>query len=205
MSTCPSNTTVFSNTELQQRYSGGIMEATAPPDSSRNADGLLSPDYLKARIESLKAGNNALIPAPPNIPNPSDMKSDANVSIQAYISKTENLKNIIKSEYCHYLDRYRFAIRKMVESIGNATLSGTGVGTGTQGPSIAVAVREYTDSAKIVNMALLDLSQLANAITEDQYTQAKDFNSRINDMNTEINNYFTTLRAHADILSLIHI
>ncbi len=200
MSTCPSNTTVFSISQLQERFSGGIMEASAPGDSARNAEGLLTPEYLSARIQSLKAGNNAIIPAPPNIPNPSDMKADANISIQEYVNKTDNMKNLIKSEYCHYLDRYKFAIRKMVESIGSATTDGVGVGTGTQGPSLAIKVREYTDSAKIVNTALLDLSQLANAITEDQYTQAKDFNNRINDMNTEINNYFNTLRSHADIL-----
>lgn len=200
MSSCPPAQPTYTNSELTTRYSGGIMEATSPSDANRTSEGLLKPEYIASRIASLKAGNTPLIPAAPVIPTPEQKNIDANVAIQAYVSKTENLKNIIKSEYCHYLGRYQFAIKKMVESIGSATTSGTGVGTGNSGPSVAVAVRTYTDAAKIINTSLLDLSQLANGITEDQYNQAKEFNTRINDLNTEINNYFAVLRGHAAIL-----
>lgn len=200
MSSCPPAQAAYTNSELTTRYSGGTMEATSPSDANRTSEGLLKPEYLASRIESLKAGNNPLIPAAPTIPTPQQPNIDANVAIQAYVSKTDNLKSVLKSEYCHYLGRYQFAIRKMVESIGSATTQGTGVGTGNSGPSVAITVRTYTDAAKVINTALLDLSQLANAITEDQYTQAKQFNSRINDLNGEINNYFAVLKGHAAIL-----
>ena len=200
MSTCPAYTPT-TDSDLTTRFSGGVMEASAPGDAQRvSSGGLLKPEYINSRIGALKTGNNPLIPATPSIPTPNQPNIDANVAIQAYVAKTETLKSVIKSEYCHYLGRYKFAIRKMVESIGTSTTGNTGVGTGNSGPSIAVTVRTYTDAAKEINTALLDLSQLVNAITEDQYTRAKEFDSRINDLNTEIGNYFAVLQGHAAIL-----
>ena len=198
MSSCPPAPDAYSDTDLLKRYSGGVMEANPPSQANRSADGLLTPDYLAQRVAALKGGSNPIIPAPPVIPE--DIKVSESDSINAYVTATETLKNRIKSEYCHYLSRYKYAINRMVTTIGSATSTGTGVGTGNSGPSIAVAVKNFTDAAREINTALLDLSQISNAITEDQYKQAANFNNRINDLNTQIGDYFKVLQGHAAIL-----
>ncbi len=198
MSSCPPAPDAYSDTDLLQRYSGGVMESSPPGKANRSADGLLTPDYLAQRIASLKGGSEPTIPAPPVIGE--NLKVSESEAINAYVAATEVLKAKIKNEYCHYLNRYKYAITRMVNTIGSATTSGVGVGTGNSGPSVAVAVRNYTDAAREINTAMLDLAQISNAITEDQYAQARNFNTRINDLNDQINNYFKILQGHAAIL-----
>ncbi len=174
------------------------MEANPPSNANREPNGLLKPDYLMGRVAALKGGTSPIIPAPPVISeNLNVSESDA---INQYVTATETLKNRIKDEYCHYLSRYKYAINRMVNSIGSATTQGTSVGTGNSGPSMAVQVKNATDAAREINTALMDLSQLSNAITEDQYAQAQNFNNRINDLNAQIADYFKVLQGHASIL-----
>lgn len=198
MSSCPPAPDAYSDTDLQQRYSGGVMEASSPGNANRTSEGLLTTDYLAQRVASLKTGTVPIIPAPPVISD--SLKISASDAINAYVAATEVLKTKIKGEYCHYLNRYKYAITRMVNTIGTATTSGTGVGTGNSGPSVAISVKNYTDAAREINTAMLDLAQISNAITEDQYAQARNFNTRINDLNEQINNYFTVLKGHAAIL-----
>lgn len=174
------------------------METTPPSQANRNSEGLLTPDYLSQRVAALKGGSNPIIPAPPSIPE--DINRTESDAMSTYVTATDTLKNRIKSEYCHYLGRYKYAVSRMVTTIGTATTSGTGVGTGNSGPSVAVSVKNFTDAAREINTALLDLSQISNAVTEDQYKQATNFNNRINDLNTQIADYFKTLQGHAAIL-----
>ncbi len=198
MSSCPPAPSSYSDTELLKRYSDGVMEANPPSAANRESNGLLKTEYLAQRIAALKGGSNPIIPAPPVISeNINVSESD---SINSYVTATETLKNRIKNEYCHYLGRYKYAINRMVTTIGTATSQGTGVGTGNSGPSIAVEVKNFTDAAREINTALMDLSQISNAITEDQYAQAQNFNNRINDLNAQINDYFKVLQGHAAIL-----
>jgi cytochrome c556 len=186
---CPSTNEAFDDTALMRKYSGvSILPSQEVDDSNRNSDEFqgLTANFLVNHVSSLKG---TVIPAPPEVKYAKQTQDEL---IRVYMQKVEELKTIIRNEYCYYEARYKYAIRTLFTNISNATAGATGA---TQ-----ANIDKYTNFSVILNRRLQDISQVANAITEDQYLTTQQFQTEINVYNTEINQYFDTLKKHAAIL-----
>ncbi len=183
---CPSSNEQFTMSDLDKAYDGISIMEPAVSNSNRTADGMLTQTYLEGRVRALK-GN--VIPAEPQMQYIKGKNQDA--VIKEYMEKTNQIKGIIRAEYCFYLARYKFAFRQLISNIANATAGSTGV-LGT--------IESYTGVTVRLNRKLQDLSQIANAISDTQYATTQNFQHSINDANAEIQTYFDTLKSHADIL-----
>ncbi len=183
---CPTNNTQFTMTELDQAYNGTSVMEAAVSGSNRDESGMLTKGYLDERVRNLKG---KVIPAEPQMEYIENKSQDA--IIKEYMEKTNQIKGFVKDEYCFYLARYKFAFKQLITNIANATAGSTGV-LGT--------IEEYTKVAVRLNRKLQDLSQIANAIADNQYATTQNFQTNINDSNSEIQKYFDTLKSHADIL-----
>ena len=189
---CPAGATSYQDSELRAPYSGpSIMAQTMPAfddTTSRVADdsNFLTPAFLAGHINYLKG--KGIIPAQPDIKALNDKSEDS--AIAAYKAKMEDIKTIVKNEYCYYYSRYKYAITQAVNAIATA-----------QTETIAnTSVDRYTSLAASLNTRLQDLSQIVNAITENQYKDIHTMQTSINDANGQINTYMTKLQEHAKIL-----
>ncbi len=189
---CPAGATSYQDSELRAPYAGpSVMAQTMPAfddTSSRVADDshFLTAAFLSGHINNLKG--KAIIPAQPDL-KALNAKSEDEV-IAAYKAKMEELKTIVKNEYCYYYSRYKYAITQAINAIATA-----------QSQTVAnTSVDRYTSLAASLNTRLQDLSQIVNAITENQYKDIHNMQTSINDANTQINSYMTQLQEHAKIL-----
>lgn len=189
---CPSSATSYQDSELKALYTGPSVLAQTMPlvDDTTNRltddSHFLTPAFLSGHINYLKG--KAIIPAPPNL-KALNVKSE-DEAIAVYKSKMEDMKTIVKNEYCYYYSRYKYAITQAINAIAtaqNQTVAGT-------------AIDRYTGLAASLNMRLQDLSQIVNAITENQYKDIHGMQTSINDANVQINSYMTKLQEHAKIL-----
>lgn len=192
-SICPVSSQAFTSDELSRAYTGrSVMPLTLPSDNDRtaNAAKLLTDSFLSNHLRALKGAG--IIPAPPAIgkikgKSPNDM-------IQEFVQKVDELKKIIQDEYCYYFARYRYALSTVFNRISQMTAQGT-----TQG-NMDAQTEMMLNKAVALNRRLQDLSQIANAITQDQYATTKEFQSQINSANAEIQSYFSKLQEQAAIL-----
>lgn len=192
-SICPVSTQAFTSDELSRAYPGrSVMPLTLPSDNDRASSGekLLSDNFLSNHLRSLKGAG--LIPAPPAIDRVKG-KSQNDV-IQEFVQKVDELKKIIQDEYCYYFARYRYALRTVFDRISNMTAQGR------SGADMDAQTEVMLNKAVSLNRRLQDLSQIANAITQDQYKTTKEFQSQINSANAEIQSYFSKLQEQAAIL-----
>ncbi len=189
---CPAGATSYQDSELRAPYTGpSVMAQTMPTyedTTNRVTDGshFLTTAFLSGHINYLKG--KGIIPAQPDIKALNDKSEDE--AIAAYKAKMEELKTIVKNEYCYYYSRYRYAITQAINAIATA-----------QSQTVAnTSVDRFTSLAATLNTRLQDLSQITNAITENQYSDIKNMQTSINDANTQINSYMTQLQEHAKIL-----
>jgi hypothetical protein len=192
---CPQTSTQYSDSELMAPYTGSATNKTRispsglPTENNRTQDEskLLNSTFLQNHIRSLKS--SGIIPAPPDFEHETG-RSQSDI-IAEYVSKVTAMKDGIKDEYCHYMSRYRYAISTLFDQIANAT-TGTTANLGS--------IESLTEKSMYLNRRLQDISQISNAISEDQYVQARQFQHMINDANADIQKYMDTLKSHAAIL-----
>ncbi len=194
-SVCPQSMSQYTDTQLIARYTGSstnktvISPAGLPGDNNRTGDDakLLTPMFLQNHIRSLKS--SGIIPAPPDFEHQTDRSQSEMIS--EYVEKVRAMKDGIKDEYCFYMSRYKYAISTLFEQISNAT-AGSTANLGT--------IESLTEKSMFLNRRLQDISQISNAIAEDQYSTSKQFQHMINDANDKIQTYVDTLKSHAAIL-----
>ncbi len=186
---CPSTNEAFDDTSLMRKYTGtSILPSQEIDASNRNNDEFetLTSNFLANHILSIKG---TVIPAPPELKY---AKVSQDELIKKYMMDADKLKTDIKNEYCYYEARYKYAIRTLFNNIANATAGATGA---TQ-----ANIDKYTNFSVILNRRLQDISQIANAITQDQYSTTQEFQTQVNQYNVEINNNLKTLQDQAAIL-----
>lgn len=152
--TCPQQTSI-TDSELQQTFPG-LLPATPNGDSDRDSTGLLTPNAVQAIIASLKG--SGVIPTP---------NKDAK-------SKQAALLSTIKSEYCFYDSRYKYALDKIFKEVQQGYLNNT--------PTTSSSTKKYIALAQALNRRLNDLIQLVNAITEDMMTTSTSIDTEMTNM-----------------------
>jgi transposase len=181
MAFCKSETRAFTDAELDSNYTE--TPALSPdiiPSQSDRTDSLLSASYLARYIADLK-NVKKLVPAP----------SADSESVRAYVDALNTLKVNSQAEYCYYSARYKYAISQLFARIADAT---AGAATSEQ------VINGMVDRAIRLNRRLTDLTQIVNAITADQYSQAKTLDNSINNLNGALGAQFEKLQRQASIL-----
>lgn len=190
MAFCPSTTDVFSNAELNAFYSGqgAVLPSSTPAmdstDRIMDETRLLKAEYLNGVVRRLYA--SGVIPAAPRL---SDTVSQDTL-LATYRGALNTLKDNLKTEYCFYDARYKFAIRELIAGIANATSANA-----NDGPMNALL-----DICVRLNQRLKDLTQIINAITVAIDESTRSLNVEINSLNGELSGYFEKLRKQAEIL-----
>ena len=156
--TCPPQTSI-TDSELQQTFPG-LLPATPNGDSDRDSTGLLTPNAVQAIIASLKGSGI--------IPTNKDLKSQGT-------SKQAALLSTIKSEYCFYDSRYKYALEKIFSEVQQGHLTNTP----TTSANTSSSTKKYIALAQALNRRLNDLIQLVNAITEDMTTTSTSIDTEM--------------------------
>lgn len=156
--TCPKQTSI-TDSELQQTFPG-LLPATPNGDSDRDSTGLLTPNAVQAIIASLKG--SGVIPT-----STKDTKSQGN-------SKQSALLSTIKSEYCFYDSRYKYALEKIFSEVQHGYLNNT--------PATSASTKKYIALAQALNRRLNDLIQIVNAITEDMMSSSTSIDTEMTTM-----------------------
>ncbi len=193
-SICPGGNVQYTDTQLDAIYTGSatnktvISPAGLPSDANRQPETyLLTDSFLQTHVRQLKSSN--IIPAPPDFTHQKG-RSESDI-ISEYVTKVRAMKDGIRDEYCFYMGRYKYTITQLFEKISNATAGETsGMGQ----------IQSLTEKSIRLNRRLQDISQISNAISEDQYATTRQFQSQINDANDKIQKYVDTLKAQAAIL-----
>lgn len=157
--TCPPQTSI-TDSELQQTFPG-LLPTTPNGDSDRDSTGLLTPNAIKAIIASLKG--SGVIPTP----------SNKNANTQGN-SKQTALLNMIKSEYCFYDSRYKYALDKIFKEVQQGHLTNT--------PTTSASTKKYIAVAQSLNRRLNDLIQIVNAITNDMMATSTSMDTEMSNM-----------------------
>jgi len=160
--TCPKQTSI-TDSELQQTFPG-LLPATPNGDSDRDSTGLLTPNAIKAIIASLKG--SGIIPT-----TNKDAKPQGT-------SKQTALLNTIKSEYCFYDSRYKYALEKIFSEVQQGQLTNTP----TTSANTSSSTKKYIALAQALNRRLNDLIQIVNALTEDMMSTSMSIDTEMSNM-----------------------
>lgn len=161
--TCPKQTSI-TDSELQQTFPG-VLPATPNGDADRDSTGLLTANAVQAILTSLKGSGV--------IPTPSANKDNKD----NYSEKQTALLNTIKSEYCFYDSRYKYALEKIFSEVQKGYLTG-----GTTVADTNANTQKYIKLAQALNRRLNDLIQLVNAITEEMSRTSSAMNTEMTTM-----------------------
>ena len=172
---CPDSTTLV-DSELNQLYGDGIglslLPASQVPASDRESTGRLTSKAVDAIVVNLT--NTGIVP---------NVKQNSQETLQS--KQADFLKNV-KSEYCFYYSRYKYALIKLLEAIQQ--------GYSTSTPDKKQIADKYLASTQALNQKLNDLVQITNAITAYMLSVATSMNAEIQQVNQ-------TLQAQKDKLA----
>jgi hypothetical protein len=175
--------TVLTKQQIITNFPNGI----APTSSN----GIVR-DTTTKRITDESLGNyisnlirNGTIPgAPPSLTNIAD------VNIQTYITKQNELMNNLKSEYEYYYIRYQESLKTFLNHLANSQIKDTTAET-----------TEWLNITRNLNTILNDLYQIFTYLSSYYLTQTKENNKTINDINDQLSQRSRLINSHGDILN----
>lgn len=179
--------------ELQAPFQNSLL----PTSISRTSDGLITDAALKAHITSLSS--SGVIPARPPVQQlqGGEKAAQAGSPLAAYIQKENALLAQIKSEYCFYETRYRYALGVLVDSVSQASLPAQG----SQSPQSQSRFEVYLPITRNLNQKLNDLTQVVNAIAIERYRLSRQDSQEINSINSTLSARAADLKAQQQILT----
>ena len=166
---CPDSTTLV-DSELNQLYGDGngisLLPTSQIPASDRESTGRLTSKAVDTIVLNLT--NTGIVP---------NVKQNNQETLQ---KKQADLLANVKSEYCFYYSRYKYALTKLLDAI--------------QQPDKKQIADKYLASTQTLNQKLNDLVQVTNAITAYMLSAATS-------MDTEIQQVNQTLQAQKEKLA----
>jgi len=158
---------------------------SAPNDPNRDPNGLLKQDFLKEYVDKLQSPQVAIIPKPP--------AESSEKTVPLYMADDENLLETIKYEYCYYEKRYFYALDRLIASLKD--------GFSQNDENKRKSVEKSLENTRILNLRLNDLLQIANYVTKTRLTESQNHNDTINNLNYQMQQRSTKIRAQSNILN----
>lgn len=187
MASICSSQTPLTDTDLKTIYgtstNPGILPAEPYQQADREPNGLLKETTLTQIVATLKS--KGVIPILPQNPTENDTA--------VFTNKQKALLLTIHDEYCFYDSRYKYALEKLLTNIQKAYESGS-----TENKSV---IDSYLEATQKLNQRLNDLSQVANAISEDMMKTNTRMHSEIAKFHKDISKKHQALKEHNKILS----
>lgn len=177
---CPSKTSL-TESELLETYSNGKTQSMLPSSpngpSDREQNGMLTENTIQGIILSLQ--NSAVIPNPSNN--------------ELYKKKKQELLDNIKSEYCFYDSRYKYALDKLFSLINQSYNNKTSESSSS--------VQQYLSYTQSLNQRLNDLTQIVNGITDLMLSTTNTLESEMKDIDRQLKEQKDKLAEQNRILS----
>jgi len=165
--TCPESGSLV-DSELNQLYGDGkalsLLPATQIPASDRDANGALTAKAVDVIVVHLK--NTGVVPS-------SNGKTVA--SGDAFKKKQAALLQNVKSEYCFYYSRYKYALIKLLDAIRQGYAEST--------PDKKQIVDKYLTFTQSLNQKLNDLVQIMDVVTHDTIASTSSMETEIKKVN----------------------
>ena len=176
--------------ELQAPYPNSLLQSNV----SRNADGTITDASLKALISSLSA--SGVIPVRPGMSTiqGGTAATDATSPLALYIQKENAMLANIKTEYCYYDTRYRYALNTLLDAVAQVSLPAQ------QAQPQNSKFEVYLPITKMLNQKLNDLTQVINAIAIERYRLSRQDSAEINSLNQTLSARAADLQAQAALL-----
>ena len=177
--------------DLQAIYPNSILPSSAV---TRNQDGSIADASLNSHVQSLSSAG--IIPVRPDINKlqGGEPANDASAPLAKYVQHENAFLNNVKSEYCFYESRYRYALNSLLDSVAQASLPAS-----NNQPSQS-QFEVYLPITKTLNQKLNDLTQVVNAVANLRYSLSRQDNQSINDINQTLSKRAADLKAQAAIL-----
>ena len=160
---CPESAS-FVDSELNQMYGDGkvlsLLPATQVLASERESNGSLTTKAVDGIIAHLK--NTGIIPG-------------ANGKTEAVQKKQADLLKSVRSEYCFYYSRYKYALIKLLDAIRQGYAEST--------PDKKQIVDKYLAFTQSLNQKLNDLVQIMDAVTHVMLQTTTSMESEIQKVN----------------------
>lgn len=185
---CPTETRNFSDQDLMALPSNSFSNVTLGTDEN----GIILPDAMNRYIESLVSAKR--LPASPNLN--SAVAADFN-PVTDYAAKMKVVITQLRTEFCYYDSRYRFAINKWMNLITDGTYRQEANATGQLNQNI----QKYVNISGQLNEKMNLLIQLTRAISNSQYSSSRDKQEEIELLNTQFNERYASTQAQATKLS----
>jgi len=158
--------TSYTDSELNAPYSAttGLLPSTVNGNSDRDATGLLKDTVVSSIVTGHKG--SGVIPTP-TISNP-----------ELYLTKQRIFIDNVKTEYCYYESRYKYALTQLFTEVAS--------GYPTSTPAIEAAIQTNLSMTQGFNKRLNDLTQIMNATVSSMMTNSSEVDREITQYNSQI-------------------
>lgn len=185
---CPTSTQNFSDESLRRPFPVPLLDVQLKTDEN----GIILPDELNRYIESLVSSE--LIPKSPDLN--AAVKTDFN-PVTEYAGYMKRVIVLLRSAFCYYDVRYRFAINKWMNLVTDGTYNQGANATG----QLNSEVQKYITISGQLNDRMNFLIQLTRGISNSQYNTSKQKQGEIEALNKEFNERYASTQAQASKLT----
>lgn len=174
---CGAEPSSFTDAELMADYSTGshpgVLVSANLGNAARSTDGLVTQTALVAAVNSLMG--RGIVPKPPAVDATSGTDSNA---VQVYMKKEAAFINGLRTEYCFYEARYKYAVRQLIQKLQDGYSD-----TNSQNKAL---IQKFLGFAQTLNRKLNDFSQLTNTVTQIRNEQTQASSAGIDSLNRQI-------------------
>jgi len=183
------NIPAMTRDELAQVYPSGILPGTLPDMTG----GLTQDSWVQNYVRTLE--QNGTLPKPTDMDSVKSNMFDSPETadpLATYVSADSVFLDNIKKEYCFYEKRYFASLSMFLDSVAQSSLQGQ--------TAAAATIQLHLDTTRTLNQKLTLLTQIVNGLSIHRYKTAKDYNSNINKINSELKGRQQKLMKQNEIL-----
>jgi len=171
--TCPASTESFTLTSANQ-----IPDKTYLPASSipRNSDGAMTDAGLQTHVGQLETA--AKLPKGLT----ADEKKDAQ-TVYAYLAADENALTAMKTEFCYYNSRYRYAVSQFLQY---ATAATPAQGSSSAAPSNNPTADDWLAVLRLLARRMIDMLSIMTYITQRRMSEYRDAGPEVAKRNADL-------------------
>lgn len=190
MALCENQSASFTDSDLTADYAvggqSGLLVGANLGAAAREDNGLLSPQAVKAAVQSLIMAG--LVPVPPT-----GADADNQDRIQVFFHKDKTFLEGVKREYCFYDARYKYSLRQL---IGKLQAGYTDSNSESQ-----ALIKKYLQFSQTLNRKLNDLTQIVSGITQSRVEMTQGHASAIQGLSGQMEERSKLLAKQGKVLS----
>lgn len=180
---CPLPAASYTESELMALFPNGVASDGLLPDS---ATGRISLDQLAQHVANLE-GSGILLPRPKKILTAQVATDDTDTP--KLIAQDAELFNRLKNEYCHYEQRYRYALKNFLTLATSRNQADNG------------GAQDMLAKTKTLNLRVNSVLEVMNYLAQARVDVINLNKTSINNLNTSINGKLVALTENYKLLN----